>query len=90
MPGALQNPQLTLFNEANQPIARNDDWQSTIVDGTIITSSQVSEIQASGKAPPSPSESTILATLPPGRYTALLSGVNNATGVGLVEVYTVP
>jgi hypothetical protein len=26
-------------------------------------------------------------TLPPGSYTALLAGVNNGTGVGLVEVY---
>jgi hypothetical protein len=25
--------------------------------------------------------------LPPGLYTALLSGVNNGTGVGLIEVY---
>jgi nitrogen-specific signal transduction histidine kinase len=32
-------------------------------------------------------ESGIAATLPPGLYTALLSGVNNGTGVGLVEVY---
>jgi hypothetical protein len=26
-------------------------------------------------------------TLPPGSYTALLAGVNNATGNGLIEVY---
>jgi hypothetical protein len=25
--------------------------------------------------------------LPPGLYTALLAGLNNGTGVGLVEVY---
>ena len=28
-----------------------------------------------------------MATLPPGLYTALLAGVNNGTGIGLVEVY---
>ena len=27
------------------------------------------------------------ATLPPGLYTAVLAGLNNGTGVGLVEVY---
>ena len=31
-------------------------------------------------------ESAIAATLAPGAYTALLSGVNNGTGLGLVEV----
>jgi hypothetical protein len=32
-------------------------------------------------------ESAIYETLGPGEYTALLSGVNNGTGVGLAEVY---
>jgi hypothetical protein len=32
-------------------------------------------------------ESGIAATLPPGAYTALLAGLNNGTGIGLVEVY---
>jgi hypothetical protein len=29
----------------------------------------------------------VAATLPPGLYTALLAGRNNATGIGVVEVY---
>ena len=37
--------------------------------------------------PTDPLESAIQMTLSPGAYTALLSGVNNGTGVGLVEVY---
>jgi hypothetical protein len=32
-------------------------------------------------------ESGIAATLPPGLYTALLAGLNNGIGIGLVEVY---
>jgi hypothetical protein len=32
-------------------------------------------------------ESAIAATLPPCLYTAILTGANNGTGVGLVEVY---
>ena len=87
VPNVLANPQLTLFNEANQPIASNDNWQATVVDGTIITSNQVSTIQSTGKAPPMPNESAILATLAPGRYTAIVSGVSNTTGAGLVELY---
>ncbi|MEY2488316.1 MAG: hypothetical protein QOC70_258, partial [Verrucomicrobiota bacterium] len=34
-----------------------------------------------------PLESGIAATLPPGLYTALLAGLNNGVGVGLIEVY---
>ena len=32
-------------------------------------------------------ESAIIANLPPGNYTAIVRGVNNTTGVALVEVY---
>jgi hypothetical protein len=32
-------------------------------------------------------ESGIATTLPPGLYTAVLAGLSNGTGVGLVEVY---
>jgi len=42
---------------------------------------------AAGLAPTNPLESGIAATLSPGTYTALLAGLNNGTGVGLVEVY---
>ena len=48
---------------------------------------QAAIIQAAGLAPSNSLESAIAATLMPGAYTALLSGVNNGTGVGLVEVY---
>src|SRR6185436_19500051 len=34
-------------------------------------------------------ESAVLTTLAPGAYTAVVSGVNHAVGVGLVEVYEV-
>jgi hypothetical protein len=35
-------------------------------------------------------ESALLVTLPPGGYTAIVSGVSGTTGVGLVEVFEVP
>jgi len=67
-------------------IARNDNWQTTILGG-IITSNQVTDIQNSGHVPTAPSESAIIANLPPGNYTAIVRGVNSTTGVALVEVY---
>jgi hypothetical protein len=67
-------------------IASNNDWRHTIIGG-IITQDQVQNIQNSGHAPTDPNESAIIATLPPGNYTAIVRGVNNSTGVALVEVY---
>jgi hypothetical protein len=82
----LTNPRLELHNGTGALIATNDDWQTTILGG-IITSNQVSDIQNSGRAPTAASESVIIADLQPGNYTAIVSGVNNTAGVGLVEVY---
>jgi hypothetical protein len=86
IPNALANPRLELHDGSGALIARNDNWQTTMIGG-IIAGSQVSAIQNSGHAPTQPSESAIIATLSPGNYTAIVRGVNNTTGVALVEVY---
>jgi hypothetical protein len=67
-------------------IASNDNWQHTILAG-VISRDQVQDIMDSGHTPTQPSESAIIADLPPGNYTAIVRGVNNTTGVALVEVY---
>ncbi len=86
VPNALADPTLSLHNSAGTLIASNNNWQTTIMGG-IITSDQVSAIQNSGHAPTQPSESAVIATLSPGNYTVIVSGVNNTVGVALVEVY---
>jgi hypothetical protein len=86
IPSALANPTLELHNGSGALVGSNDDWQHTIIGG-IITRSQVADIQNSGHAPTDPSESAIIAELQPGNYTAIVRGVNDTTGVGLVEVY---
>ena len=60
-------------------LVANNDWQDNAV--------QAAEITAAGLAPSHNLESAIAATLPPGLYTALLSGLNSGTGIGVVEVY---
>jgi hypothetical protein len=80
VPGVLANPQLQLF-QGQTPIASNDNWQQA---------SNVPAIIASGQAPTNTNESTILMTLQPGAYSAIVSGANGSTGVGIVEVFTVP
>ena len=76
--GALANPILELRNGAGTLVARNDNWMNApnrqeIIDSTI--------------APTKDLESAILRSLDPGSYTAIVSGVNGATGIGLVEAY---
>ena len=84
--GVLHNPYLELHNGAGELIASNDNWVTTIIGG-IITQNQVRDIMNSGYAPSNGLESAIIADLQPGNYTAIVRGVNDTTGVGLVEVY---
>ena len=79
VPNALANPTLELHDGNGTLLTSNNDWQDNPV--------QAAEITAAGLAPTNNFESAIAATLPPGLYTALLSGLNFGTGVGVVEVY---
>jgi uncharacterized delta-60 repeat protein len=79
LPDALANPTLDLRDNNGTPLLANNDWQDDSVQAT--------ELIAAGLAPTNQLESGIATTLPPGLYTALLAGVKNGTGVGLVEVY---
>src|SRR6266536_6678680 len=83
---ALANPTLELYDRTGALIASNNNWATTIIGG-VITVNQVHEIQASGYVPGDGRESVIIADLPAGNYTAIVRGVNNTTGVALVEVY---
>jgi N-acetylneuraminic acid mutarotase len=86
VPSALANPTLELHDSSGALVASNDNWTTTIIGG-IITSDQVADIRNSGHAPTDARESAIIATLQPGNYTAIVRGVDNMTGVALVEVY---
>lgn len=73
----LMNPYLRFYNADGSVIAENNNWRDTQEDGII----------RNGLAPPSDLESAINIFINPGSYTAILSGVNGGTGIGLVEVY---
>ena len=85
-PRALSDPTLELHDGSGALIASNHNWVQTIIGG-IITTDQVAAIPVSGYASSDRRESAIFAELPPGSYTAIVRGVNNTTGVALVEVY---
>jgi hypothetical protein len=77
VPGPLQNPTMQLLTDNDFVLAENDDWRQ----------SQQAEIEATGIAPGDTREAAIVRTLPPGNYTAAVSGKSDSTGVALVEVY---
>jgi hypothetical protein len=78
--GKLDDPTLELRDENGRLINSNDNWKDSL-DKQAIFNTRLS--------PTNESESAILATLPAkgGTYTAILRGVNGATGIGVVEVY---
>ena len=68
-------------------IRENDNWEVGN-DPTLVRDAAV-KVGAFAYTAGS-KDSAILITLPPGIYSAQLSGANNGTGIGLVEVYEVP
>jgi len=74
---ALSDPLLDLFNANGGRILSNNNWKDL----------QQAAIAGAGLAPPNDLESAIVADLAPGNYTAVVSGVNGASGVALVEAY---
>ena len=82
---ALANPTLEIHDSSGL-IATNNDWKSTQIGG-LIASDQSAEINSSGLAPGNDLESAIIANLVPGSYTAVVLGVNNGTGTGVVDAY---
>jgi len=76
--GPLSNPTLELHDSSGTLLASNDDWGS----GT-----QAAAISASGYQPSNAKESAIIATLASGNYTAIVRGVNDGTGIALVDAY---
>ena len=75
MADALANPQLEIFDQSGELFASNDNWQEA---------PNRQEISDSGIAPSHQLESAMLASLPPGSYAAVVSGVDGGTGSALV------
>jgi hypothetical protein len=77
----LANPTLELYS-GQTLLKANDDWQnSSAADTQAIVDSTI--------PPTNNLESAIVATLPAGGagYTAVLRGVNNGTGIGVIQIY---
>jgi serine protease AprX len=80
VPGQLLNPTLELRNANGALIRADDNWR---------TGGQENEIIQSGIAPSNDFESALIETLPANgaSYTAIVRGVNDTTGIAVVEIY---
>lgn len=73
----LADPLLELRGSGGALLQQNDNWKDD----------QRSEIEGGPFQPSDDRESVIVATLSPGSYTALLTGKDGTTGIGLIELY---
>ncbi len=98
--GVIPDPAVTLYRRINSTttsvIAQNDNWQTpTTVDSNYPAASGTDISSAASSAGAfalgnGSHDASILMTLPPGIYTAEVSGTGGATGAAMVEVYEVP
>jgi hypothetical protein len=84
--GVLADPTITLYRDKTV-LATNDNWSSgTNASAIASTATAVGAFTLSAGS----KDAAVLATLPPGSYTAVVSGVGATTGTALVELYVVP
>lgn len=82
--GTIADPRLQLFTGTTL-MRENDNWngeQLLVNMGNNVGAFEIADRQSR--------DAMLVVTLPPGSYTAQVSGVNSGTGVALVEVYEVP
>ena len=82
--GTLPDPELQLY-QGNTLLGTNTGW-----GGDAEIASAAASVGAFTWTNPSSNDSAVLVTLPPGGYTAQVSGASGDTGDALVEVYEVP
>lgn len=86
--GAMTDPKIELYinqSGSNTLLKSNDNWGGVALDANVA-----STVGAFALTDPASKDAVLLVTLDPGIYSANVLGVNNASGVALVEVYEVP
>jgi hypothetical protein len=84
VPGVVADPRMAVFDSSATQIAANDNW-----GGDAALAAAFVKVGAFALANDS-RDAAVVANLQPGNYTVQVSGVNNTTGIALVEVYEVP
>lgn len=82
--GTLADPELALFDAAGKQVAQNADWGGAERLTAAFARTGAFALPAGAR------DAALLVTLPPGQYTARISGSAGATGTALIEVYEAP
>ena len=88
--GALTDPKVELFmteGARSTLFAANDNWAET---GAVPVRAAFSNAGAFDLPDAASRDAAIVVTAPAGAYTAQVSGVGNATGEALIEIYELP
>jgi hypothetical protein len=85
--GTMTDPKIELFDNdhGGAKLGENDNWGGDTQVSNVATS-----VGAFALAAADSKDAVLLMTLPPGAYSARLSGVGGAGGTAIVEVYEVP
>ena len=76
---ALPDTTVQLRDQNGVIVKENDDWKSD--------AQQAQELQSLGLQPSNDLEAALIATIPPGQYTAQVRGKPEQTGIGVVQIY---
>jgi hypothetical protein len=83
----LADPQLRLLQGSGTVVRDNDNWE--VGNDAAMISEATAKVGAFPLATGA-RDAAILINLPPGSYSAQVTGPGTTTGVALVEVYEVP
>ncbi len=88
--GTLGDPRIDLYDSSTPArlITSNDNWQTVAAGAQGATAATFGTVGAFNLTAGS-RDAALVASLAPGAYTAQVTGVANATGIALVEVYDV-
>ena len=94
--GTLAQPVLTIYDAAGNTIASSTGWSNAPVIGNSAVLSSVTQATSSIMASvgafslgANSGDSALVVSVPPGNYTAQVTGLNGSTGYALIEIYEV-
>jgi sugar lactone lactonase YvrE len=94
--GLLADPVLNVYDSSGNLVATNNDWgtpvgvNSTQTPATAATLTSTAAQVGAFPLIAGSKDAALIVTLPPGAYTAQVSGNGGTTGNGMAEVYEIP
>lgn len=82
VPGTLADPKLEIFDGNGAKVVENDSWNASLA--AVFSSVGAFALPAGSR------DAALVVSLPPGSYTAQVSGVGGLTGDAIIEVYELP